>query len=321
MDLSMEEFIRVLVMGCPELLEDANVQAVFEDLKKAAPNFIKPATLQELKEAELAATAAQERYVAASKVKSALDDIQLLCYGDEDGPQPLIDKRHLPKIESIQAAIILSDDPIGRILGREELNLDQGFIDELHEAIFKHLQYQNSEMSEYVAASVNNADVEAATETLVAEVDGLRRSVHSLRLEQAESLLELQKLSREVFARRLQLPELSEEQHGLLSRLETVMETHNDAEQALEELAFETFGDGNEVGQGMQLVVTSLKEEYQQKLAEAEEKLREKKELRKKFDEIWCPEVEAMINEYKALSKQLESLKDSQRQAEKESGE
>ncbi|KAH6945719.1 hypothetical protein HPB50_009702 [Hyalomma asiaticum] len=125
MDLSMEEFIKVLTMGHPELLEDSDIQQVFDKLKKAMPHFIKPATFQELKEAECAAKAAQERYVAASMVVSALNNIQLLCYGDEDGPQPLIDKKHLPEIESVQAAIILSEDPIGRILGREELHLDQ----------------------------------------------------------------------------------------------------------------------------------------------------------------------------------------------------
>lgn len=316
MDSPMEALIKAMMMGHPDKAKDpgSRFHTVLEDLKTAAPHLLKSDTYQELKRAELDAAEAQQRYEAAHEMKCVWKDIRRSCH-NKDGLQ-LIDSSYHKEAEKVQAAIMLSEDPVGRLLGLEDCDLDEMFIHDLHHAVLKHLRHRDSRIKRKLKAPKKYLGVGALAEALLAKIHGIKKSIANMRLWQQECLFKLEKTLREITTMRRELPELREKDYSFLQELEEkIIEGLIEIGDVLEEELGRTFADKGGIGKAMEILIRRMKVQLLHKVSEEEKKLQEKEELLDKFEDLWCPEFESMITEYKNLCLLQESVNDANKLA------
>ncbi|XP_075527886.1 uncharacterized protein LOC142560015 isoform X2 [Dermacentor variabilis] len=258
MDLAMEVAIKAVTLGWnPEDFDSSGNQTVFDELKKLAPHFLTSNTYEKLKEAEVIATTAEERYHQASYMRTVWRDIRQSCQR-KNYPLLLIDKKYFGQVERLQAKILLSQDPLGGLLGSEDPGLELVFIDELHHAISKHLEHHQSRLLHCLDYAVTNAGVGIAVQSVCAHVDGIRRSIFMLSLQRVECLRKFEKVLKAFNTRSLSLPELDEAEQLFFFKLEMAIDMYINFAELLELEYYSTYGDSHKTGRGMQVVIPNM---------------------------------------------------------------
>lgn len=309
MALSMEVVIKAVTLDwIPEDFDSSGNQTLFGELKKLAPHFLASSTYEKLKEAEVIATAAEERYHQASYMTTVWRDIRQSCQRRND-PLELIDKKYYGQVERLQATILLSQDPLGGLLGLEDPGLELVFIDELHHAVLRHLQHKQSRLLRCLDHAVKNAGVGIAVQSVCANVDGIKKSIFMLRLQRVECLRKFEKVLKAFNTRSLSLPELDEAEQLLFCKLEKAIDAYIYFVELLEMEYYFTYGDDHKTGRGMQVLIPKMQNDLLHQFLEAQRKLKEKEALLKQFEKIWSPRVESMIKEYHKKVQELRVLR------------
>ncbi|KAL1431801.1 hypothetical protein MTO96_013901 [Rhipicephalus appendiculatus] len=303
MDYPMEDLIKAVMMGHRDKTKGPSsaLCEVLEELMTVAPHLVTSDTYLKLRRAELDAAEAQERYEAACEMNSVWKDIRLSCH-KKDGLK-LIKSRYHEQAEEVQAAIVLSEDPVGRHLGLEDCDLDEKFIDHLHRAVFKHLQDRDSRIKQKLQAHNIYFDVGVAAEALLANINRINKSIANMRLGKQDRLFKLEKKLQEIAKKRLELPELGEKHHAFLLDFENnIIQFFIEIAEKLEEELECTFTAKDGIGKAMEVLIRKIQSELLHKVSEEEKKLQEKEELLDKFDDLClCPEFDLWITEYKYL--------------------
>ncbi|XP_075527903.1 uncharacterized protein LOC142560015 isoform X4 [Dermacentor variabilis] len=234
-------------------------------------------------------------------------DIRQSCQR-KNYPLLLIDKKYFGQVERLQAKILLSQDPLGGLLGSEDPGLELVFIDELHHAISKHLEHHQSRLLHCLDYAVTNAGVGIAVQSVCAHVDGIRRSIFMLSLQRVECLRKFEKVLKAFNTRSLSLPELDEAEQLFFFKLEMAIDMYINFAELLELEYYSTYGDSHKTGRGMQVVIPNMQNEFLHQFLEARKILKEKEALLEQFEKIWSPRVESMIKEYHTKVQELRTL-------------
>lgn len=308
MDLSMEVAIKAVTYGwSPEDFDNSGIETEFEDLKTSAPHLLTSNTYMKLMEAEVIATTARERCEQAALLKDVWKDIRHSCHRKND-PLLLIDKSYHQQVKRLQASILLSQDPVGCLLGTEDPELELLFIDELHHAVLRHVQHREARLLHSTDDAMEDAGSGNAIQSVRADVDGIKMSIFNLRLQHAECFLKFDKVFQEFITRSLSLPELNEKQHSLFYKLQRTMNMHNDVMELLIVELNDLYGETHKTGIGMRMLQPRIHNLLLHKFLETQRKLELREALCAQFEKIWSPKVESMINLYRSKCQQLKML-------------